>query len=77
MQGLSAGAHVGVIGRGAMGAGIAQVAAFAGHPVVVLEVDRGRAAAAAAGVVTAAERRAEPIGGVVRVGPDSPLRLRG
>ena len=59
MQGLPAGAQVGVIGGGAMGAGIAQVAAFAGHPVVVLEVDPERAAAAAASVVTAAERRVD------------------
>lgn len=59
MQGLPAGAHVGVIGGGAMGAGIAQVAAFAGHPVVVLEVDEERAAVAAGSVGTAAERRAD------------------
>lgn len=58
MPGLSAGAHVGVVGGGAMGAGIAQVAAFAGHPVVVLEIDPDRAAAAVASVGTAAERRA-------------------
>lgn len=46
VNGLSTDAKVGVVGGGAMGAGIAQVAAAAGHPVVVLEVDEARAARA-------------------------------
>ncbi len=37
---------VGVLGGGAMGSGIAQVAALAGHPVVVLDVLQTRAEAA-------------------------------
>ena len=46
---LSAGTRVGVLGAGAMGSGIAQVAAVAGHEVVVLDsqpvaIDKGRAA---------------------------------
>jgi len=59
VQGLQAGAPVGVLGGGAMGAGIAQVAAAAGHPVVVLEVDAARAGAAAQGVRTALQRAAD------------------
>ena len=38
--------HVAVIGSGAMGAGIAQVAASAGHPVSLVDVAPGAAAAA-------------------------------
>jgi 3-hydroxybutyryl-CoA dehydrogenase len=46
---LSASTRVGVLGAGAMGSGIAQVAAVAGHEVVVLDshavaIDKGRAA---------------------------------
>ncbi len=41
-------AAVGVIGAGVMGAGIAQVAAQAGHPVLLLDVREGAAAAAIA-----------------------------
>jgi 3-hydroxybutyryl-CoA dehydrogenase len=41
---------VGVVGGGVMGAGIAQVAAAAGHPVVVLEIDDDRAERAATAV---------------------------
>ena len=58
MQGLSAGAPVGVVGAGAMGSGIAQVAAAAGHPVRLLDTDRMRAEAAAQGVLEALERSA-------------------
>lgn len=61
MQGLSAGAHVGVVDGGGTRAGTAQVAAFARRPVVGLEVDPERAVEAVANVVTAAERRA-PLG---------------
>src|SRR5690606_33571883 len=42
-----AGAAVGVVGAGTMGAGIAQVAALAGHPVLLLDAEPGNAAAAA------------------------------
>ena len=38
---LSSSAAVGVIGAGAMGAGIAQIAAAAGHPVLVLDLQPG------------------------------------
>ncbi len=50
MQGLTSGAHVGVVGGGATGTGIARAVAFAGHPVVELEVGAARATAAAASV---------------------------
>ncbi|MDM4768010.1 3-hydroxyacyl-CoA dehydrogenase [Pelomonas sp. SE-A7] len=43
---IQEGALVGVIGAGVMGAGIAQVAAQAGHPVLLLDVREGAAAAA-------------------------------
>lgn len=43
---LTAADAVGVVGAGTMGAGIAQVAAAAGHPVLVLDAAPGRAAAA-------------------------------
>ena len=64
--------EVGVVGGGAMGAGIAQVAAAAGHPVVVLEIDQARAdravAAVQAGLARAVEkdRLAEGAAGAVR-----------
>jgi len=43
--GLNRSAAVGIIGAGTMGAGIAQVAAVAGHPVVLFDVAPGAAAA--------------------------------
>ena len=43
---LAAPAPVGVVGAGTMGAGIAQVAALAGHPVLLLDSVAGQAAAA-------------------------------
>jgi 3-hydroxybutyryl-CoA dehydrogenase len=45
---LSRGAIVGVIGAGTMGTGIAQVAAQAGHPVLLYDAVHGAAAAAIA-----------------------------
>jgi 3-hydroxybutyryl-CoA dehydrogenase len=43
-------APVAVIGAGAMGAGIAQIAAVAGHPVLLLDLKPGAAASAIAGI---------------------------
>ena len=43
-------APVAVIGAGTMGAGIAQVAAVAGHPVIVYDAAEGAAARAVAAV---------------------------
>ncbi len=43
-------APVAVIGAGAMGAGIAQIAAVAGHPVWLLDLKPGAAASAIAGI---------------------------
>ena len=50
---LSAPAAVGVIGAGTMGAGIAQVAAAAGHPVYLTDARAGAAAAARERIATA------------------------
>jgi 3-hydroxybutyryl-CoA dehydrogenase len=47
---------VGVVGAGAMGTGIAQVAAAAGHPVVLADARRGAAEAAKASIGTALGR---------------------
>ncbi len=44
---------VGVVGSGAMGQGIAQVAAQAGHPVLLVDARPGAAAAAIAAIATA------------------------
>ncbi|MCW2613979.1 MAG: 3-hydroxyacyl-CoA dehydrogenase [Frankiales bacterium] len=51
VQGLAAGAPVGVLGAGAMGSGIAQVAAASGHPVLLLDVDAARAREAVTAVL--------------------------
>ena len=50
MSALSSNAIVGVIGAGAMGAGIAQVAALAGHPVILHDNRPGAAAHAITGI---------------------------
>ena len=50
---MQADAVIGVIGAGTMGAGIAQVAAAAGHVVKLLDVREGAAAAAHASIATA------------------------
>ena len=47
---LAHSAPVAVIGAGAMGAGIAQIAAVAGHPVWLLDLKPGAAASAIAGI---------------------------
>jgi 3-hydroxybutyryl-CoA dehydrogenase len=49
-QGLPAGSIVAVIGSGAMGSGIAQVAAAAGHPVILFDTRAGAAAKAIADI---------------------------
>ena len=46
MSGSSASDAVGIVGAGTMGAGIAQVAALAGHPVLILDAAPGAADAA-------------------------------
>ncbi|WP_199424479.1 3-hydroxyacyl-CoA dehydrogenase [Actinotalea solisilvae] len=53
------GAPVGVVGAGTMGAGIAQVAALAGHRVVLLDAAPGRAEAAVGQVGRALQRLTE------------------
>ncbi|MCS6986072.1 MAG: 3-hydroxyacyl-CoA dehydrogenase NAD-binding domain-containing protein [Sphingomonadaceae bacterium] len=51
--------RVGVIGAGQMGQGIAQVAAAAGHEVVLTDVDRARAEAGRAAVARGLDRQVE------------------
>ena len=48
--------HVGVIGAGQMGAGIAQVAAAAGYAVLLSDVDQTRAEGGKAGIAKALDR---------------------
>lgn len=55
---LPPGVPVGIVGAGAMGAGIAQVAACAGHPVLIHDARAGAAAAAVAGIESALDRLA-------------------
>lgn len=50
MAGIPKGSAVGVIGAGTMGAGIAQVAAVAGHPVLLFDVRENVAAKAIADI---------------------------
>ncbi|MCI0688666.1 MAG: 3-hydroxyacyl-CoA dehydrogenase [Sporichthyaceae bacterium] len=49
-QVLTAGTPIAVIGAGTMGAGIAQVAALAGHPVLLYDTDSDRLQAAVSGL---------------------------
>jgi 3-hydroxybutyryl-CoA dehydrogenase len=55
----SPGSPVGVLGAGAMGAGIAQVAAASGHPVVVVDTSGEALARARAGLEAAMRREVE------------------
>ena len=48
---------VAVIGSGTMGAGIAQIAAAAGHPVLLHDARPGAAEQAIAGIASALEQR--------------------
>ncbi|WP_050454177.1 3-hydroxyacyl-CoA dehydrogenase NAD-binding domain-containing protein [Candidatus Burkholderia verschuerenii] len=48
--------HVGVIGAGAMGAGIAQVAALAGHTVLLYDLDAKALDKAQAGIASNVQR---------------------
>ncbi len=50
---------IAVIGAGAMGAGIALVAAQAGHPVLMFDVASGAAGQGRAGILTALDRQVE------------------
>jgi 3-hydroxybutyryl-CoA dehydrogenase len=59
MAALPKEAVIGVIGAGAMGAGIAQVAAQAGHPVLVYDAKEGAAAKGVAGIGTALAKLVE------------------
>jgi len=56
---LTAATRVGVLGAGAMGSGIAQVAASAGHPVVLADVDTAALTRAEAGMRKALVREVE------------------
>jgi len=53
---LTAVAPIGVVGSGTMGAGIAQIAAQAGHPVLLLDAVAGRAQTAVDGVAAQWDR---------------------
>ena len=57
MTTLSQGAPVSVVGAGAMGAGIAQVAASAGHPVALVDAVSGVVEKAVAGIIANLQRQ--------------------
>ena len=59
MHALNTGQPVAVIGAGAMGAGIAQVAASAGHPVMIYDKAPGAAQAGVAGIAKGLDRQVE------------------
>ena len=59
MTALSADKTVAVIGAGTMGAGIAQVAATAGHPVLLFDVAEGAVDKGIAGIAKALDRSVE------------------
>ena len=72
MTRVAAGARVGVVGAGTMGAGIAEVAARAGHPVRLLDVAPGAGAAAVADLRSRLGRDVEK-GRLDRAGADDVL----
>jgi 3-hydroxybutyryl-CoA dehydrogenase len=51
--------RIGIVGAGAMGSGIAQIAAGSGHPVVVVDANAAALARGASGVERAIQREAE------------------
>ncbi|MDG2269785.1 MAG: 3-hydroxyacyl-CoA dehydrogenase NAD-binding domain-containing protein, partial [Alphaproteobacteria bacterium] len=59
MSGLGRGFPVAVIGAGTMGAGIAQVAAAAGHPVYLMDMAPGAVAQAIEGIADRLSRGVE------------------
>ncbi|MGU3497107.1 3-hydroxyacyl-CoA dehydrogenase PaaH [Xanthobacteraceae bacterium A53D] len=59
MSALATSATVAVVGAGAMGAGIAQVAAQAGHPVLLFDVAPGAAEKGRAGILKGLDRLVE------------------
>ena len=59
MTALNSNARIAVIGAGAMGAGIAQVAAQAGHPVLLLDNRPGAAAQAIEGIARQLGKRVD------------------
>jgi len=56
VTGLAPGAAVAVVGAGTMGSGIAQVAAQAGHPVLLFDAREGAATAAIEAIVERLDR---------------------
>jgi 3-hydroxybutyryl-CoA dehydrogenase len=52
-------ARIGVVGVGAMGSGIAQIAAVSGHPVIVVDTDATALARGASGLERAIQRETE------------------
>ncbi|PIK73569.1 3-hydroxyacyl-CoA dehydrogenase, partial [Methylobacterium frigidaeris] len=59
MNGLPRWSVVGVVGAGAMGAGIAQVAAQAGHRVLLYDATEGAASRGRGGILAALDRQVE------------------
>lgn len=56
---ITRGARIGIVGAGAMGSGIAQIAATAGHPVVVVDTSAEALARGKSGVERAIQRDVE------------------
>jgi 3-hydroxybutyryl-CoA dehydrogenase len=56
---ITRGARIGIVGAGAMGSGIAQVAATAGHPVIVVDTSTEALARGKSGVERAIQRDVE------------------
>ena len=56
---ISRDARIGVVGAGAMGSGIAQIAAASGHPVVVVDSNSAALARGASGFERAIQREVE------------------